>query len=74
MLGNGFTYLHLAKTRNGYELVHSTSKDLRDNLSIINSWSLFDTKGEARKAAKTLKDTGSLYGSIPNLGTILFTF
>lgn len=69
-----WSYLHLAKTRNGYELVHSTSKDLSDNLSILNSWDHFETKREARKAAKELKATGSLYGSVPYLGTILFTF
>ena len=68
-----WSFLHIAKIRNGYELVHSTSRDLRDNLAIINTWS-FETKKEARDAAKELKETGSLYGSRPYLGAMLKTF
>ena len=65
-----FIYLHLYKTRTGYELVASSSQDISHGSAVVNSWN-FETKADARRAAKELKRTGSYLGSMPMLGMIL---
>lgn len=65
-------YLHIYKTRTGYELIASASQDISKNTAIVNSWNNFETKTEAKRAAKELKNTGSYQGSLPMLGWILF--
>lgn len=67
-----FIYLHLYRTRTGYELVASSSQDISVNTAIVTSWNSFETKADAKRAAKELKRTGSFQGSLPILGHIIF--
>jgi hypothetical protein len=72
MITNAFVFLHIYKTRTGYELVASNSQDISQSSAVINSWDNFPTKAAAKKAARELKTTGSFQGSIPLLGWIQY--
>jgi len=64
------SFMHIYKTRTGYELVVSRSQDISQSISIINTFT-FETKTLAKQAAREIKRTHYYDGYLVTLDELV---